>query len=135
MFNKIIDSETTNKLYENEEFCTKLGKVILASSLLGEQLLILIQNDKLDNDDNKPPMAMLIKYIEKKEFFPDIVPIFNQMTENNIDTLLSTVIGRSFIDKNSLKEDLNSYLSIAIDLENKLNLIYNMIKEHNKISL
>ena len=129
------DIDTTNKLYENEEFCTKLGKVILKSSLLGEQLLILIQNEKLDNDDNKPPMAMLIKYIDKKEFFPAIVPVLNQMTENNIDSLLSKAIGRSFIEDQNLDDDLNSYINSAIDLENKINLIYNMIKEHNKISL
>jgi len=136
MFIKIIESDTINKLYENENFCVKLGKVILASSLLGEQLLILIQNEKLDNnDDNKPPMAMLVKYIEKKEFFPAIVPALNQMTENNIDLLLNKAIGRSFIEEENLDDDLNSYIDSAIELENKLNLIYNMIKEHNKISL
>jgi len=135
MFIKILDSDTTKKLYENEEFCAKLGKVILSSSLLGEQILILIQNEKLDNNDNKPPMAMLIKYIEKKEFFPVIVPALNQMTENNIDSLLNKAIGRSFIDEQNLDDDLNSYINSAIDLENKLNLIYNMIKEHNKINL
>jgi len=135
MFIKILDSDTTKKLYENEEFCTKLGKVILASSLLGEQLLILIQNEKLDNNDNKPPMAMLIKYIEKKEFFPSIVPALNQMTESNIDFLLSKTIGHSFIEETNADDDLNSYIAKAIELENKLNLIYTMIKEHNKISL
>lgn len=135
MFIKIIDSDTINKLYENEKFCAKLGKVILASSLLGEQLLILIQNEKLDNDDTKPPMAMLVKYIEKKEFFPSMVPALNQMTENNIDLLLNKAIGRSFIEEKNLDDDLDFYIDCAIDLENKLNLIYNMIKEHNKISL
>ncbi len=135
MFIKIIDSDTTIKLYENEEFCAKLGKVILKSSLLGEQLLILIQNEKLDNDDTKPPMAMLVKYIEKKEFFPAIVSALNQMTENNIDSLLSKVIGRSFIDEQNLDDDLNSYIISAVNLENKLTLTYTIIKEHNKITL
>ena len=135
MFTKVIDSDTINKLYENEEFCKKLGKIILSSSLLGEQLLILIQNDKIDNNDNKPPMAMLIKYIEKKEFFPAIVPALNQMTEHNIDALVSKAIGRSFIEEKNLDDDINSYINSADELENKLNLIYNMIKEHNKISL
>ena len=131
MFSKIIDSDTTNKLYENEEFSTKLGKVILSSTMLGGQLLILIQNDKIDTDNKKPPMAMLVKYIENKEFFPAIVPALNQMTESNIDSLLNNVIGKSLIDNDTI----NSYLDNVIDLENKINLIYNMIKEHNKISL
>ena len=135
MFSKIIDSDTSNKLYENEEFCTKLGKVILSSSILGEQLLVLVQNDKLDNDENRPHMAMLIKYIEKKEFFPAILPVLNQMTTNNIDSLLSRMIGRSFLDEINLGDNVNLYINKAIDLENKINLIYNIIKEHNKISL
>ena len=135
MFNKIIDSNIINKLYKNEEFCTKLGKVILSSSLLGEQLLLLIKNDKLDTNGNKPPMAMLVKYIEKKEFFPAIVPTLNQMTESNLDSLLSNTIARSFIEDTNLDDDLNLYINKAIKLENQLNLICNMIKEHNKISL
>jgi len=135
MFSKIVDSNTTQKLYENEEFCTQLGKSILASSLLAEQLLILIQNEKMNTNDNKPPMVMLIKYIENKEFFPAIVPVLNQMTQNNIDTLLSGLIGRSFIDTKSSTDNINSYMESAIELENKFNLIYHMIKEHNSITL
>jgi len=63
------------------------------------------------------------------------VPALNQMTENNIDSLLNKVIGRSFIDEQNIDDNLNTYINSAVNLENKLNLIYNMIKEHNKISL
>jgi len=135
MFTKVIDSDTINKLYENEDFCNKLGKIMLSSSLLGEQLLILIQNEKMGKDDNKPPMAMLVKYIDNKGFFPAIVPALNQMTEHNIDSLINKAIGRSFIEEKNLDDDINSYINSAVELENKIDLIYTMIKEHNKISL
>ena len=130
MFSKIIDSDTLERLYENDEFCTKLGKVILSSSKLAEQLLILIKNDKIESDIQKPPMMMLIKYIEKKEFFPNIVPVLYQMNEGNIDQLLHKMIKKSFLD-----EETEDFINGLIDLEEKLNLICNIMKEHNKIVL
>lgn len=130
MFSKIINSDTLEKLYEDKEFCEKLGRVILSSSKLAEQLLILIKNDKIQTDIPKPPMAMLVKYIEKKEFFPNIIPALQQMDEGNVDKLLHTVIKKSFLDVNE-----EEFMSGLIDLEEKLNLIFNIIKEHNKIVL
>lgn len=130
MFSKIIDSDTLDKLYENDEFCTKLGKVILSSSKLAEQLLILIKNDKIESNIQKPPMMMLVKYIEKKEFFPNIVPVLYQMNEGNVDQLLHKMIKKSFLD-----EDTEDFMNGLLDLEEKLNLICNIMKEHNKIVL
>ena len=130
MFSKIIDSDTLERLYENDEFCTKLGKVILSSSKLAEQLLILIKNDKIESNIQKPPMMMLVKYIEKKEFFPNIVPVLYQMNEGNVDQLLHKMIKKSFLD-----EDTEDFMNGLLDLEEKLNLICNIMKEHNKIVL
>ncbi|MGB5867176.1 MAG: hypothetical protein WBG69_04795 [Arcobacteraceae bacterium] len=136
MFSKIIDSETTNKLYENEEFCTKLGKVILLSNKLGQQLLRVLQDDSSSSNTQKPPFGMLIKYIEKKEFFPAIVPALQKMTENNIDTYLNNVITMS-LDIESSTEDtkIDIYIDNITILEDKLNLIYTMIRKHNNITL
>lgn len=130
MFSKIIQSDTLEKLYENDEFCTKLGKIILLSNKLAHELLILIKNEKIGTDAEKPPLVMLVKYIENKEFFPHIVPALQQMDEGNIDQLLHNTIKKSLLD---VVDD--DYMALLLDLEEKINLIYLMIKEHNKISL
>jgi hypothetical protein len=132
MFSEFI----LDKLYENEEFCTKLGKVVLLSSKLEKQLFILLQNEKLEEQTQKPSFGMLIKYIDKKDFFPAIVPALNQMTENNIEILLNSVIKQSIIDESSADDEKpDIYIVKITTLENRLNLIFNMIQEHNKLSL
>ena len=130
MLSKIIDSDTLDKLYENEEFCTQIGKVVLSFSKLAEQLLVLIKNEKIETNMQKPPMVMLIKYIEKKEFFPNIVPVLEKMDEANIDQLLQSVLKKSFLDDSS-----GDFLKVMIELEKKIKLIYTLIKEHNTITL
>jgi len=130
MFSKIINSTTLDKLYENDEFCLKLGRVILLSNKLAEELLVLIKNEKIGTNTQKPPMAMLVKYIETKEFFPHIVPSLQQMDEGNVDQLLHSTIKKSLLD---VVDD--DFMALLVDLEEKINLVYMMIKEHNKISL
>ena len=92
MFSKILTSDTINILYENDEFCTKLGKVILTSSKLEKELLILLQNEQ---NTQKPPLSMLIQYINKKYFFPDIVSVLSQMSEENLNLLLHRMIEKN----------------------------------------
>ena len=135
MFSRLIPSDILNTLYEHEEFCTKLGKVTLFSSKLEKQLLILLRNDQKNIDDHKPSMAMLIKYIDKKEVFPAIIPALNRCTEQNIDFLLMGVIENEIVLNDDENSFIQGFIHRIVKLENKISIIYNMIKEHNKISL
>jgi len=132
MFSNLLETKTIETLYTNDIFCNKLGKIVLSSSNLEKQILLLIENTHQNPNANK---GMLIKYIESKEFFPEIVSILSKATEDTLATLLNIVIAKCIVNMNNLHEiDINEYLKRITLLENKINLVYAVIKEHNKIS-
>ena len=132
MFSQLLNNDIIDSLYKNDTFCLQLGKVILLSSKLEKQLDILIKNKEMKSDNVN--IAMLIKYIEKKEFFPVLVPYLYQLDENNTHSLLNIVLGKSIVNMNNLFDgDIDGYKTRILALESKIDIIATIITEHNKI--
>jgi len=132
MFSNLLETKIIETLYTNDIFCTKLGKIVLSLSNLEKQILLLLENTHQNPNANK---GMLIKYIESKKFFPEIIPILYKATKDTLASLINIVVAKCIVNMNNLHEkNINEYLKRITLLENKINLVYTVIKEHNKIS-
>ena len=80
-------------------------------------------------------MAMLIKYIDKKEIFPAIVPVLTRCNEHNIDSLFIDIIEKEIVLNDDENSSIQGFIESIEKLETNINMIYEMIKGHNKINL
>jgi hypothetical protein len=148
MTNKISGEKFFEKLYQNEEFCNKLGKIILLASKLEVLLIKLIENSSADTNYNLT-MGKLIEKVEKLELLPKntievLKPLCEQRNDftHNIFIILSDLIedsklieninlGKSFIkkeitiqrieEKEELSyDDIQLYIERAYQLEDNL---------------
>lgn len=109
MTNKINGENFFEELYQNEEFCNKLGKIILLASKLEVLLIKLIENSSADTNYNLT-MGKLIEKVEKLELLPKstieaLRPLCeqrNHLTHNIFIILLD------LIEDSKLIENINS---------------------------
>ncbi|MEW6550971.1 MAG: hypothetical protein AB1389_02480 [Campylobacterota bacterium] len=158
MLNKIDGETFFNKLYEDEEFCKQLGKVMLSAAKLETQLIKLLENSE-DNKKNMQydiTMGVLIRKIENAKLLPEnTIIILKELAEqrnhltHNIFIIFSDTIENpklieklkdyQYIKKNLLEltseekeyflySDTNVYTERAYILADNLNSIANSIK-------
>lgn len=158
MSNKINGEKFFNKLYEDEDFCKQLGKVILSASKLETQLIKLLESK---SDINYTiTLGGLITKIKDANLLPqNTIEVLRQLSEqrnyltHNIFIMLSDIIEDSklienikddkYIKKNLLQliseekeyflySDITVYTERANVLSNNLNSITDIIKNMNK---
>lgn len=160
MTNKINGQKFFKELYENEEFCNKLGKIILLAGKLESLLIKLIENSSSDTNYNLT-MGKLIDKIEKLKLLPkNTIEVLRLLCEqrnhltHNIFIILSDLIedsklieninsNKSYIKREIFKglleekeyfsyDDIQVYIERAYQLEDNLMHITESI--HNKIN-
>lgn len=158
MSKKIKGEKFFNKLYEDEDFCKQLGKVILSASKLEAQLIKLLENTNNDINYNITMGGMITK-IEKVKLLPNnTIKVLRELSEqrnhltHNIFIILSDIVDDAklienikddkYIKKNLLKltseekeyflySDTHVYIERAYMLADNLNAIADTIKNEN----
>lgn len=109
MTNKINGEKFFKELYENEEFCNKLGKIILLAGKLESLLIKLIENSSNSTNYNLT-MGKLIDKVENQELLPkNTIEVLKLLCEqrnhltHNIFIILSDLI-----EDSKLLENINS---------------------------
>ncbi len=147
-----------NKLYEDEDFCKLLGKVMLSSNKLEVQLIKYIENNNIKKNILNSTMGALITVIENAGLLSKMIPVLKELAikrnyfTHNIYLLLSDVIddkslinnkdSENFIKKNLFEmtieekeyfsyEDTHVYIERAWNLVDNLNGIADIIERYN----
>lgn len=119
MTNKFNGENFFNKLYEDEDFCKQLGKVILSASKLEAQLIKLLESKS--NINYNRTMGGLITKVEKAKLLPEnTIKVLRELAErrnhltHNIFIILSDIIEDSKLIE-SIKEDkyIIKYMNLA----------------------
>jgi hypothetical protein len=147
-----------DKLYEDEDFCKLLGKIMLSSNKLEVQLIKYIENNNIKKNMLNSTMGTLINVIENAGLLSKMIPILKGIVikrnyfTHNIYLLLSDIIddkyllnnkdSENFIKKNLFEmtleekeyfsdEDTHVFIVRAWDLVNDLNGITDIIEKYN----
>jgi len=140
MFQKVDGEVFFNKLYEDENFCQQLGKVILSASKLEAIIIRFLNNKNIDDINKKATLGQLIEKIKiKKLLDKNILVILKELSSqrnyltHNIYLLLLNMIDETVLERNELcYEDVHLYAERAYILADNLNAISEIIKNELK---
>ena len=140
MFQKVDGEVFFNKLYEDENFCQQLGKVILSASKLEAIIIRFLNNKNIDDINKKATLGQLIEKIKiKKLLDKNILVILKELSSqrnyltHNIYLLLLNMIDETVLERNELcYEDVHLYAERAYILADNLNAISEIVKNELK---
>lgn len=105
-------------LYESPEFCTELGKVILASGQLEAELIRLLQKREIPDKVEGRPLGRLIEIATKHKIFSEKeIYWLNELCKqrnylmHNIYALFVEIIDETLLERSNLLEsDVQTYI-------------------------
>ncbi|MDN5104856.1 hypothetical protein O8C79_06070 [Aliarcobacter butzleri] len=130
MTNKINGEKFFEKLYQNEKFCNKLGKIILLASKLEVLLIKLIEYSSADINYNLT-MGKLIEKVERLELLPkNTIELLKLLCEQrNHFTHNIFIILSNFVEDSKLVENINSNKSYI-----KKEIFKQLVEEKEELS-
>lgn len=122
-------------LCADDNFCSELGRVVLAAGRLETALRRYLAAPLSSVDTTKATLGKLIEYCKRHKTLTRMIPSLEMVRDqrnyltHNIYALLSDHIGETILERaNLLTSDLNTYTERAWELKNNLNDLAKLIE-------
>ena len=124
-------------LFENVEFNSELGRVVLAAGRLESELILFFHRNEVESNFNNATLGRLIKVGKENNLYDnnlfralDTIRIQRNYLMHNIHALLTNSIEETILEgRDLLDSDVHTYIERAWQLKENINHLAEVISE------